>query len=95
MSWTPASHGQFASLEEAIAYFDNELRQLSTSLSEPTEVLSLQTLYAPPLRPREGDIVKADGVTWDPAASETNPKNKGAGFYGYRAGAWVKLDVSA
>ena len=39
--------------------------------------------YAAPSKPREGDIRLADGTTWNPGS--------GAGFYGYRGGAWHLL----
>lgn len=93
MSWKPANHQQFSSVDDAVRYYDNELRQLSQYLGQAKEVAKLQTLSAPPLRPEEGDIVKADGTNWDPASSQPNPANKGAGVYVYRGGAWVKMDV--
>jgi hypothetical protein len=39
---------------------------------------------AVPYTPTDGDLAYADGVGW-------NPGGTGAGFYGYVAGAWVKL----
>lgn len=36
-----------------------------------------------PARPREGDVVGADGTNWDPGS--------GQGVYAYYAGAWHKL----
>lgn len=36
-----------------------------------------------PARPRDGMIVYADGVKWNPGSGE--------GFYGYENGSWVKL----
>ena len=57
-----------------------ELRKIQEAMNNPQPFLMLDTLYAAPPKPREGQIVKADGVTWNPG--------RGAGFYGYRAGAW-------
>lgn len=42
-----------------------------------------QLYTAAPINPQEGDIVRADGTSWDPGS--------GAGFYGYHGGAWTFL----
>ena len=39
--------------------------------------------YVEPPRPREGDLVFADGTEWDPGA--------GAGYYERTGGTWNKL----
>lgn len=57
-----------------------ELQRVSLKLAEPADFLSVGMLYAPPTKPRDGMIVLADGTAWNPGS--------GAGFYGYRAGAW-------
>ena len=36
-----------------------------------------------PTKPRNGMLVYSDGTDWNPGSGE--------GFYGYEAGAWVKL----
>ena len=41
------------------------------------------TKYAEPKNPQNGDIVYADGTSWNPGS--------GLGFYGYENGSWVKL----
>jgi hypothetical protein len=41
----------------------------------------LDKTYVEPTRPREGDLVYADGTTWNPGS--------GLGIYQYRAAAWV------
>lgn len=38
---------------------------------------------AAPINPQEGDIVRADGTSWNPGS--------GRGFYGYDNGAWTFL----
>jgi hypothetical protein len=43
----------------------------------------LPELHVEPAKPRTGMIVLADGTDWDPGS--------GAGFYGYRGGAWHLL----
>lgn len=67
---------------EAYAY--RELLDLARSLSEASEFLSLQPLNVAPAKPREGMVVLADGTNWDPGS--------GAGYYGYRDGAWRALE---
>lgn len=59
-------------------FLRTELLNLSQALVSQLEFIQLQTLYVAPPKPREGMVVKADGVTWNPGS--------GAGFYGYRAG---------
>lgn len=71
------------SLNELAESLRAELERLAVQLAQPTESMALTTLYAAPSRIYEGQIVKADGTTWDPGA--------GAGIYGRIGGAWVKL----
>jgi hypothetical protein len=59
-----------------------ELRRVADALNRP-ETLELETTAAAPARPRNGMILYADGVAWNPGS--------GAGFYGFEGGAWVKL----
>jgi hypothetical protein len=49
-------------------------------LAERIRRLRLEVLHAPPKRPREGDIVAADGVDWNPGS--------GAGTYEYINNSW-------
>jgi len=69
----------FRSLQEFII---QEFRQIAANLIEVDGIL-LPVLYAEPDKPRNGQIVLADGSTWNPGS--------GAGFYGRSAGAWVLL----
>ena len=61
-----------------------ELRRLQEVLNSPVPFHQLDPQYVAPAKPREGLVVLADGVSFNPGA--------GAGFYGYRGGAWRKLD---
>ena len=63
------------------AYLANELRKIASVLSNR---LQLPILGAEPEKIEEGMIVFADGTAWNPGS--------GRGFYGYRSGAWRKLD---
>jgi hypothetical protein len=69
-----------AKAEEIPAYLNRELLALSQSLNSAQPFALLQMLNVAPLKPRDGQIVLADGTHWNPGS--------GAGFYGYRAGAW-------
>jgi hypothetical protein len=68
--------------EELRKVTEEEFGKIETAFSEGTE-LQLVPLGAPPLKPRNGMIVYADGATWNPGAGE--------GFYGRVSGLWVKL----
>lgn len=59
---------------------DQELRAVAEAMQQPNEALYLAMLYVEPAKPRDGMIALADGANWNPGS--------GAGYYGYRAGAW-------
>ena len=64
-------------------FLNQELANLRLSIESAQQLLALDTLFVEPKRPREGNIVKADGTIWNP--------NSGAGVYIRLGGAWVKL----
>lgn len=71
---------------EFSAYTDwilNELQKVADSVSE-RDFLQLVELSVAPTKPRVGMVALADGTNWNPGS--------GAGFYGYRGGAWHKFD---
>lgn len=55
-----------------------ELQNIARSTD--TSIAHLSELNKAPAKPRAGMVVLADGVFFNPGS--------GAGFYGYRAGAW-------
>ncbi len=57
-----------------------ELRAIAEALAGGRPALTVDMQYKPPKKVRDGLVVLADGVTWNPGS--------GPGFYGYRAGAW-------
>ena len=63
-------------------FFTNETRRIANGF-KTIDNLCLPPLAAEPERLKDGVIVYADGVNWNPGS--------GAGFYGREAGAWVKL----
>ena len=65
------------------SYVDDQLGKIMQSLTEQTEV-ELRPSFRAPDKPREGMIVYADGVKWNPGA--------GKGAYVYKGtGGWVLL----
>ncbi len=66
--------------EDLTRFLKEELDKISLAFGG---VNDLDTLFTPPLKPRDGMIRKADGVNWNPGA--------GAGVYCYYAGVWNKL----
>lgn len=61
-----------------------EFGRLSEIFSSGIENLLIPEYNAEPAKPRDGLVVRADGTNW-------NPGGTGAGFYGYRNGAWHLL----
>lgn len=57
-----------------------ELRAIAEAMGSSQPFMTLETQYKPPKKIVEGMMVLADGATWNPGS--------GAGFYGYRGGAW-------
>lgn len=64
-------------------YLALELQALSQALNASQPFSLLQQLNVAPKKPRAGMVALADGVNWNPGA--------GAGYYGYRGGAWHLL----
>lgn len=59
-------------------------RAIADALEVPTAAtFHVETRGAAPDKYSDGDIVYADGSSWDPGSGE--------GFYGREGGAWVKL----
>lgn len=61
----------------------NELLTIARHLADGRDFDLLNTIHAPPSKPREGMVVNADGTNWDPGS--------GAGRYERVGGSWVKL----
>ncbi len=66
---------------QARRFLDTELRAIADQINSTQ--FCLPPLAAAPAKPENGVIVYADGTNWNPGSGE--------GFYGYQAGAWVKL----
>ena len=69
--------------EQLVAFLRLELAKIAQAIETQDPSLNLDTLYAAPNKYRDGTIVKADGVTWNPGS--------GAGVYCYYSGTWNKL----
>lgn len=68
--------------EELRTWLSLELQRISAAFSGIEEII-LPTLHVAPDKPREGMVILVDGTDFNPGS--------GAGFYGYRGGAWVLL----
>lgn len=68
------------------AFLDREHKNIAKALDRANEVSLIPKFVATP-RPAEGDIVYADGTSWNPG--------NGEGYYGYRNGLYVRLDNTA
>lgn len=63
-------------------YVYDELSRIAVVLEQmQVERVNLIPQTAAPARPRNGDVVYADGTNWDPGS--------GAGLYQYRTLSWV------
>ncbi len=66
------------------AYLAQELRRIAESFFGVEEILLVER-NVEPAKPRNGQIVLADGTNWDPGS--------GAGLYGRYGGAWRHLSA--
>jgi hypothetical protein len=72
-------------VEDLEDYVFEELGQVEQALAEP-DGHRYTKLYVEPERPRDGDVVYADGTEWDPGSGE--------GFYAYYGAAWNKISAT-
>ena len=68
-------------LETLKQQLKQEFATIAREQAQPSDYMALNTLYAAPKRIFDGQIVKADGTTWNPGS--------GAGVYARIGGAWV------
>jgi hypothetical protein len=73
------------SLNQLSTYVADELQSVAGAASDPVNFLQLNVLHVAPEKPRDGQVVCADGTDWQPLGA-------GGGFFGYFGGAWVKLN---
>jgi len=81
--YNPRPSPTITTLEELMAYVDDELQFISQEFNGPFPVIPLQVVFREPDRPRDGMLVFADGTRFNPGS--------GRGVYEYRDGAWQKL----
>lgn len=80
--YRPSEQASLDSVEQLREHVRRELREVSRSMVETTE-LELRPRMQVPDRPREGMIIYADGTSWNPG--------KGEGPYVYKNAGWRKL----
>ena len=64
-------------------YTYRELLRISAEFDQISQGRYWEPRAVAPAKPREGQIVVADGANWNPGS--------GKGAYEYKAGSWVKL----
>ncbi len=86
MKYSPDITSQPKDIEELWAWAAQEFENIFYAFQVlETKGITLEVLYAEPTKPTDGQIVIADGTTWNPGAT-------GRGVYEYRTGTgWVKL----
>lgn len=82
MPWKPAPPPLMSdeNANELGKWAQQQMEQLAAALENP-DVTQYNVLHVEPEKPREGQVVVADGTDWDPG--------DGAGQYMYIGGAWV------
>lgn len=81
MPYTP-TYPSVGTPEEIRLWLEGELRNIALAINE-TSLVNLKPIYRDVDKPRDGMIIFADGVSFNPGA--------GAGTYERKGGAWVKL----
>lgn len=69
-------------IENVAKWTEEQLRKVVDNL-DLVDNITLKELHVEPDKPRNGQIILADGTDFDPGS--------GAGFYGRSAGVWVLL----
>jgi hypothetical protein len=80
MGYTPTTPP--ADIQFLADYVQTELVKIAEELGAVKDI-RLDERHAAPSKPRDGDIVLADGTDWNPGS--------GAGFYGYHNGTYTFL----
>lgn len=80
--YSPHEPSGLDNVDDILAWAIEEFRNIAAQLAE-TSSLELRLRGSEPKKPREGMIVAADGVNWDPGA--------GLGIYAFLGGVWTKL----
>jgi hypothetical protein len=82
MPYSPQPATGIRNPEELRQWLEDELRNIALAINE-MQVIDLRPIFREPDRIRDGMLIFADGVSFNPGA--------GAGTYERRGGAWVKL----
>lgn len=68
-------------------WLQKELQKIREAIASPEPFTYIDKQYVAPVKPREGMMVLADGVKWNPG--------RGAGYYGYVNGGWKPSGLPA
>ena len=80
--YEPENYSGGANPKALSEYLQRELRRIAITLDGVEEIL-LKDLNVEPDKPRDGQVILADGTNFNPGS--------GRGFYGRSNGAWVFL----
>jgi hypothetical protein len=80
--YLPRNPPSISNLEDLRLWVESEFESIARALND-TIVIQLQPVFRDVVKPRDGMLVYADGVSFNPGA--------GAGVYERRGGAWHKL----
>ena len=82
MSFIP-TNSQATTVPDLRTWISNELIRVSNAFTTSSQTTTLPVLTAAPTKPQIGQIVFADGTSWNP--------NNGRGLYYYDTGGSVKI----
>ena len=87
MSYEPGVHPTVSGEDskQLLHFVMREFREIASQFSQVEDV-RLKELHVEPTKPRNGMIILADGINFNPG--------KGGGFYGRSDGAWVFLNFA-
>lgn len=84
--YNPVTYGGSQEIRDLVDWVQRELTAIQASFFN-LDLIQLKETNVAPAKPRTGMLVLADGTNWDPG--------DGAGYYGYRNGAWHRLETTA
>ena len=82
MSFIPTASSA-ATVSDLRTWISNELLRVSNAFTTTSQTTTIPVITAAPSKPQIGQVVFADGTSWNP--------NNGRGLYYYDTGGWLKI----
>ncbi len=82
MSFIPTASSA-TTVSDLRTWISNELLRVSNAFTTTSQTTTIPVITAAPSKPQIGQVVFADGTSWNP--------NNGRGLYYYDTGGWVKI----